>query len=188
MKKKCVYLILVSVMMTVLAGCGGAAGKSEIAVASSVELLNSVWEKFEEGEKFPAMGGSFDAPVDNAAGAFNIEDTENLSYMLYVPADQASNIDEAASLMHAMNANTFTGAAFHLADGADAKAFLAALEENILNTQWMCGIPDEMAIYTINDVYVISVFGNEDIMDEFEENLVEIYGSGAVLYVEKDIA
>ena len=41
-------------------------------------------------------------------------------YMLYIPAENVSMIDEAASLIHAMNANTFTGAAFHLTDAGNA--------------------------------------------------------------------
>lgn len=190
MKNKCKIIIslIITMLAIALVGCGKSTTENEMPISSCVELLNSVWETFEEEKKFPAMGGSFDASVDNAAGAFDIEDTENLTYMLHVPENSISDIDEAASLIHAMNANTFTGAAFHLTEAADAEEFVTSLKENILNARWMCGIPDKMMIYTINGEYVVAVFGNTDAVETFKTKLVEIYGEGAVLVTEENIA
>lgn len=177
-------------MLFALTGCGKkeTGNEGQVAVADSAELLNKVWDEFGEDERFSAMGGDFSNPVDNAAGIFNIEDTDNLTYMLYVPAQSIAMIDEAASLIHAMNTNTFTGAAFHLTDSDDANAFVTGLKTNIQNTQWMCGFPDEMAIYVVNGEYVVSAFGNAEIMDNFKTKLVQVYGEGAVLKVEEKIA
>ena len=199
MKKKLVLLLTAALLVLTVAGCGGkdagngAAGnegttsegtensdaedaKATVEVADSAEVLNKVWETFAEDQKFAAMGGDFTTPVDGAAGLFNIEDVENLTYMLYIPADNVAMIDEAASLLHAMNANTFTGAAFHVTDAENTDALVSALKENILNTQWMCGFPDKLMICTVNGEYVVSVFGNADIMDNFKTKLTEVYG------------
>ncbi|MBQ3037420.1 MAG: hypothetical protein IJD31_10905 [Lachnospiraceae bacterium] len=111
---------------------------SEDAVVSdnaSVDILTDVWNAFAEEEKFPAMGGDYTTMVDGAPGAFDITKTEDLAAMLYVPADLAGQIDEGASLLHGMNLNTFTGAALHLTDAANAESFTTALKENILGTQ-----------------------------------------------------
>ena len=160
----------------------------KVEVADSADVLNKVWDTFEETQKFAAMGGDFNTPVDNAAGIFNIEDTENLTYMLYLPAENVEMIDEAASLMHAMNANTFTGAAFHVTDAANAQVLISALKENILNTQWMCGFPDKLMIFTVNDEYVVSAFGNAEIMENFKTGLMEVYGDAAVFVLEETIS
>jgi len=191
MKKKLMCVVLAAVMVLGLIGCGKKETKEEAAVktpvASSDELLNKVWETFGDDRKFPAMGGDFSNPVDNAAGIFNIADTENLTYMLYIPAENVGMIDEAASLIHAMNTNTFTGAAFHLTDAANADTLVQALKNNITTTQWMCGFPDKLAIYTVNGEYVVSAFGNAEIMDNFKAKLTEVYGEGAVLEVEENL-
>lgn len=190
MKKTRMLLLVITMMAFVMIGCGKKESASEVKVevADSAELLNKVWEQFDENQKFAAMGGDFSNPVDGAAGMFNVADTENLTFMLYIPADNVSMIDEAASLIHAMNTNTFTGAAFHLADKTNADALVAALKDNIMNTQWMCGFPDELAIYIVNGEYVVSAFGNAEIMENFKTKLVEVYGEGAVLTVEEKIA
>lgn len=206
MKKKLVLLITAVMLVFTVAGCGGkdtgnagdntaaaenpAAGEAAtVEVTDSADVLNKVWDTFAEDQKFAAMGGDFTNPIDGAAGIFNIEDTENLTYMLYIPADNVAMIDEAASLLHAMNTNTFTGAAFHLTDAANAQALTDALKSNILSTQWMCGFPDKMVIATVNDgEYVVSAFGNAEIMDNFKAKLTEVYGDAAVIVVEENIA
>ena len=192
MKKKLMCVVLAATMVFSLMGCGNKEAKEDAVeiktpVESSDALLNKVWDTFSDDQKFPAMGGDFSNPVDNAAGIFNIADTETLTYMLYIPADNVAMIDEAASLIHAMNTNTFTGAAFHLTDAANADALVQALKDNITTTQWMCGFPDKLAIFTVNGEYVVSAFGNAEIMDNFKTKLAEVYGEGAVLVVEEDL-
>lgn len=164
---------------------------SEDAVVSdnaSVAILTDVWNAFAEEEKFPAMGGDYTTMVDGAPGAFDITKTEDLTAMLYVPADLAGQIDEGASLLHGMNLNTFTGAALHLTDAANAESFTTALKENILGTQWMCGFPDTLVIYTVNEEYVVYAFGNVDAIATFKAKVAEVYGDNAVLVAEENLA
>lgn len=164
---------------------------SEDAVVSdnaSVAILTDVWNAFAEEEKFPAMGGDYTTMVDGAPGAFDITKTEDLAAMLYVPADLAGQIDEGASLLHGMNLNTFTGAALHLTDAANAESFTNALKENILGTQWMCGFPDTLVIYTVNEEYVVYAFGNVDAIATFKAKVAEVYGDNAVLVAEENLA
>lgn len=213
MKKKLVLLLTAAMLVLSVTACGGktedgtnnAAGNevaegtenndttqenaaATVEVADSADVLNKVWDTFAEDQKFAAMGGDFNTPVDGAAGLFNIEDVENLTFMLYIPADNVAMIDEAASLMHAMNANTFTGGAFHLTDAANAEALTTALKDNIMNAQWMCGFPDKLMIFTVNGEYVVSAFGNAEIMENFKNGLMEVYGEAAELVVEENIA
>ena len=96
-------------------------------------------------------------------------------------------MDEAASLIHMMNANTFTGAAFHLENGDDVDVFVESLKENIMGTQWMCGFPDTLNIFVVNGEYVVSAFGNADIMENFKTKLNEVFGDSAVIVVEESL-
>lgn len=154
----------------------------------SVVILTDIWNAFAEEEKFPAMGGDYITMVDGAPGAFDITKTEDLAAMLYVPADLADDIDEGASLLHGMNLNTFTGAALHLKDASNAESFTTSLKENILGTQWMCGFPDTLVIYTVNDEYVVYAFGNVDAIASFKNKVAEVYGENAVLIAEENLA
>ena len=195
MKKILVALLLVT-MSVALFGCGkddvqapAENNSAEVVVdTDSLTILTDVWNAFGEEEKFPAMGGDYTTMVDGATGAFDITKTEDLAAMLYVPADLADDIDEGASLLHGMNLNTFTGAALHLTDATNADAFTSALKENILGTQWMCGFPDTLVIYTVHGEYVVYAFGNVDAINSFKTHVTELYGENAVLVAEENLA
>ena len=90
----------------------------------ALELLTKVWASYTDDEKFPAAGGDYDNSVDDAAGAVNIANAENLSYLFTFPASDAVKLDGAASLMHMMNGNTFTCGAFHAANAEDVSSIV----------------------------------------------------------------
>lgn len=196
MKKLLIALLMVT-MSVALFGCGKddtqtpADSSSEETVVMETDcltIMTDVWNAFAEEEKFPAMGGDYTTMIDGAPGAFDITKTEDLAALLYVPADLADDIDEGASLLHGMNLNTFTGAALHLTDASNAESFTTALKENILGTQWMCGFPDTLVIYTVNGEYVVYAFGNVDAINSFKTNVAEVFGGNAVLVAEENLA
>ena len=55
----------------------------------ALDLLNKIWASYKDEEKFPAAGGDYDNSVDDAAGAVNIANADNLSYLLTFPANDA---------------------------------------------------------------------------------------------------
>ncbi len=164
----------------------GAADETTGAPAASngaSEVLSNVWNLYDEADKFFAIGGDMSAPVDNAPGVYSLED-ENLTFQLLIPAEQVANVDEAASLIHAMNTNTFTGSVFHLVDGADVDAFTAAMQEAVQNNQWMCGFPEKLIIAVVDGEYVLTVFGLGDAVNPFETKLAEAYPDAVIAYNE----
>ena len=187
--KKFMTIVCAIVMALTCVACGTAkdngatGGTQKEEIASCEDLLNQVWNTFGEDEKFAAMGGDMNHAVDGAAGNFDLADTENMTYMLYIPEDRIAQIDEAASLIHMMNANTFTGAAFHVTNADDVDDFVSAMKDQIMNTQWMCGFPDTLNIFTVNGEYVVSAFGNAEIMENFKTKLIEVFGDSAVVVV-----
>ena len=178
--KKLISAILALTLVLGLTACGGNAAQETETVpaqqlpASALEILENVWADYSDDEKFPVMGGSMAAPVDGAPGNFDLAD-ENLPYLLLVPQEQMANITEAASVIHAMNTNTFTCAAFKLADGVTAADFGAAMKDAVLNNRWMCGFPDRVLIRAFGDSYVVMAFGVNDAMNPFETHLTAVY-------------
>lgn len=154
---------------------------SESISSPETDLLNSIYTSFAEDQKFPIGGGDSANLVMDAPGAFDITNVEELESSLGFPSAQAANIDGAASMIHMMNANTFTGAAYHLTDGADADAFAEAVKETVLAKQWICGMPDTLVILSA-DGYIITAYGNAELIENFKTTaLSAVSGSEVIL-------
>ena len=148
---------------------------STVTISAPVDVLNAIWAKYTDDFKFFAMGGDFSNLVDNAPGAYSLEDKDSLAAQLICKGEAANAVAEAASLIHAMNANTFTGAAYKLTEGADMDAFLTAIKADIQGNQWICGFPEKLLTAKISDNYVVVAFGNGELIETFKTNLVSAY-------------
>ena len=148
--------------------------KPAVSTESARAILASVWSSYSEEEKFPAADEPFS--VDAA-------DTDTLSYQLTFPADDASLIDDAAVLMHMMNMNTFTCGAFHASDAKDISRLTDDLRAAVQGKHWMCGFPEKLVIATVGQ-YVISMYGNEELINTFRDKLLASYSAAAVVYDE----
>ncbi len=148
-------------------------------------LLNTVWASYEDSEKFSAAGGDYSEEnmTMDAPGKFGIEDKETLDSVLGIPASAAELTDDAASLVHMMNANTFTCGAFHAANEGDVQTIADQIKENILVRQWMCGFPDKIIVMTV-DSYVISAFGSAELIDTFQAKVTAAFDSAQLVYDE----
>ena len=148
---------------------------------TSLEILENVWGAYGEDEKFPVIGGNIENYVDGAPGEYSMDYAENMTYNLLIPADQIANVTEVASMTHAMNANNFTCGVFHLAAGVSTADFAAAMEDAVMNNQWMCGFPETLLIKDIAGEYVLVAFGVNDAMTPFEKNLTAAYPAAETL-------
>ncbi len=137
-------------------------------------ILNTVWATYDESEMFPPMGGDYENMVMDGPGACGLSDAEALDALFGIPAASLGSVSAAASLMHGMNANTFTSACYELRSGVDAEAFAGELKDNILARQWMCGFPETLVIIEVEGC-VISAFGNDDIIQLFKDKLDASY-------------
>ena len=192
--KKIFALLLAAVMVLSMVACGEnkpTKSTPETTVPpttepapvaeSALEILETVWAQFGEDEKFFVMGGDFDNMVDGAPG--KATNTDFFSGNLLVPADQIANITDAAAMTHGMNANTFTGAAYAV---ADAKAFATAMQTAIQGNQWICGFPEKLLIAEVGG-YVVVVFGHGDAVNPFQTKLTAAYPTTQIL-VDEPIA
>ena len=149
----------------------------------ALSLLTSVWSTYSEDDKFPAAGGDAEHSVDGAPGSFDASNADSLSYLLTFPADDASLIDSAASLVHMMNLNTFTCGAFHVADANNVTRLADDLRTTIQDKRWMCGFPDKLVIVTVGQS-VFSVYGNEELVNTFRDKLLASYSAATAVYDE----
>ena len=173
--KRTLSLMLALVMAVSLMACGKKDdGKNNAdAPADSLALLTKVWDSYTDDEKFPAAGCDYSEAnsKEDAPGVYDLTDRAAVDSALGLP--ETAKVDQAASLVHMMNQNTFTAAAYHCTDDADALA--TALRDNIQQRQWMCGFPDKVAVAVVGE-YVVSVFGAEDLVNTFMSHLNGIFG------------
>ena len=188
--KKILALLLAAVMVLSLAACtdkgseGGATSPSGAQTnqpKSALEILEKVWSKCSTDEKFPATGGSEKHMEEDKPGKFDVSDAEALDFELGFPKAQASEIDDAASLMHMLNQNNFSCGVYHVKDSGNAEALAGKIKENILARQWLCGIPEKLVILTVGD-YIVSVFGAGELTDTFVAKLSAEYSSAKQLF------
>lgn len=189
--KKLLALILAGLMIFSFASCAkNDAGKNDVENAGSsdkeeaklegveapVDILEAIWATYDaETEKFFAAGGDMENMVDNAPGAYNLANKEAAVAELVLNDTTIAMVDEAARLVHAMNANNFTAAAYHIAEGSTAKAFLDGMKDAIKNNQWICGFPEKLLVAELSEEYVVVVYGAGDLVETFKTKLTAKY-------------
>lgn len=113
--KKMITFILGAAMAISLVGCsgnngssnhGGSGDGSTSSYSSAVEVLETVYGVYSEDQKFPIGGGDSEHMTTDAPGAFDVSKTEELTSTLSLPESETTHIDDAASMIHMMNANT----------------------------------------------------------------------------------
>ena len=102
-------LALAAVLLLSFAACAKQNGENGTTTPSdaskgqpqnALEILEKVWSKYSTDEKFPAAGGSEKHMKEDKPGKFDVSDAEALDFELGFPKANASEIDDAASLMH----------------------------------------------------------------------------------------
>ena len=182
-----VAVALVVAIGVIAVGCGNGAAKMEFT--DTADVINKVVDTYTEENKFFAVGGDINTPVDGKAGLMNLADTEVVNSMLHTNDELLADVDEVASFVHAMNANTFTSGAFKLKSAGDAESFAASLKESVLATQWMCGFPEKIVIVNVNGGdYVVYAIGNGEAIDYFKTQLTTVMGESAVIVTEEAVA
>lgn len=183
--KKIVSLVLAALLVLSLAACGdknnAGDGDKPAKPTSALNILETVWNTYGEDEKFAVAGGDFSEANarEDAPGVFDLKDRALVDSELGLPETAA--VDEAASLVHMMNANTFTAAAYHAT--GDTAELAQQLRDNIMQRQWMCGFPDKLVIFTY-DQYVVSLYGDEELVNTFRDKFTATYSDSTIAYDE----
>ena len=183
--------ILLTLMTLLAAGCGSNK-PSEMpdesqtpAFESAVDLYTQIWDTLGEDRQFPAAGGDAEHEAEAPAKfALTKENKETFEYLLHVTDDLYDMLDDdAATLQHMMNTNTFSSAAVKLKDPSAAEAFAEAYKTAVQEQQWMCGFPDKMVIAKVSGC-IVSVYGAEDLVNTFRDKLTAAYENAEIVYDE----
>lgn len=194
--KKFIACLLVLLTLVSLGACGvkepteastEAPTEAPVVVSDPLTLMNTVWDQVPEDDKFPVIGGDYSEENMNESGPgnYSLDDPAVIETYFGLPEASVAMVDQAASLMHMMNTNSFTAAAFHVAKPEDVSTVVADIQNNLANRHWMCGFPDKLVIVTLGD-YVVSFFGLNENVDAFKAGLLSAYSS-AVVAVEDNI-
>lgn len=188
--KKLISVLLILVMtLGIFAGCADQTNtnsgtktnnnKENVEITPLSILANTLALYTAEDVKFNV---SLDMGIDME------ENAESLSWLVYVPEDQLENVTAAATMIHSMNVNSFTGAAIQLKEEVDAEAFATTLKDAILGTQWMCGFPEKLIVATVGENFVVVVFGLDNdeapLLTTFQTHLEEAYHDTTILFTE----
>lgn len=187
--KKLLALLLAAVMALSVVACGSTNNEESgeaVAIKDALEVLTTVWGTYEETELFPVAGGDAENVSWEGPAKFNVAATEELEATYGVTADLAANVDDAATMMHAMMMNNFALGAYHLTDAAKMDEFTNTLKTNLLEKQWLCGQPEKVIVITLGE-YVIAGYGLADLIDTFEAKLTAAYPAATVV-CEENIA
>lgn len=204
--KKLITLLLVLTMVLSMAACAGKtpntdSGEKETTETtentapqtSAVEILSNIWALYPAEEQFPVSGGNMEYHFEqmekdenymppNAPGVYDMAYAENLPYLLYIPEAEMANVEEAATMIHAMLANNFSSGVVHVKAGTDVNAMATAIKDNLAQTQWICGTPDQMLVAVVAGEYVLIAFGINDAMNPFVTRVGEAYPDANVIY------
>lgn len=209
--KKLAVLLLVGVMAFSSVACGnsGDAGKNtqqnsettnngaeqNVEIADANDILTKVWAEYNakagDDVKFPIGGGNVETMVMDAPAKFDVtlegaEDT--LVYSYCIPAESIAMTDDIATMIHMMNANTFSAASYHITEVTNVQTVIDSIKNATLNNRWMCGFPEKLIIVTVGDDYVVSAFGNGQLIETFKTAITTVYGDAAVVTVEEALA
>lgn len=205
--KRLTVLFFMVMMIFMLAGCGSGNGSSQSGMGENPEeseenqygeseeskygealdVLSAIRQSYKEEDMFAIYGGNQENAVMDAPGKFDISKTEEMKVNLGLPEELWDDIEDAASMIHMMNANTFTGAVYHLKDGTDSNDFEDAVKTNIMATQWICGQPDTLVIIEVKGNYIITAYGEAGIMETFKNNALSAL-DGSQVVIEEPIS
>ena len=130
---------------------------------------------FSEDETTVKMGEAGKTPLD-------VEDAVNTFKMVSLISEETfAKIDDAAVFHHSMNMNTFAASSMKVANAADVESVANSLKNSVGgNEVWDCGFPERYLIITV-DAYVISVYGNADMVNAMKTAVTETYANAVVV-------
>ena len=184
MKKWMAILMALSMMMS-LASCGEKKetdNSKESEFKAATEVLDKVFKSYKESEAFPISGGDTDNMKEEKAGVFDLSKTEELDFLFGIPSEELKNVEEAATVAHSYNGNTFSCIAFKMKKDADKNTFADNIKAHILKKEWICGMPETLLIVDVDSDYFISCFGVDSMIKTFKTHVEEeLKGSKIIL-------
>lgn len=208
--KRLTALLLAGVLALGCAACGstnnggennkpgtesGSDSEAKVEIKEANEILTKAWDEYKAGVsedlQFPIAGGNVENQIMDKPAKFDltIEYAQDALVSSYcIPADTIAKTDDIATMMNMMMANNFSAAAYHVTNAADVETVVSSIKEATMNNQWMCGFPEKLILVTVGEDYVVSAYGNGQVIDAFKTAITTVYGDAAVVSVEENLA
>lgn len=147
-------------------------------------ILERIWAEYDAQERFASYGGTVEQAVSDAPGPLDVKNAEELTARYLIPQELHAQMQEAASLVHMMNSNIFTGVTVRLSEGVDGKTFAQSWRNVIQKNRWICGQPDRLLMVALRDGHLLMAFGSGEAVALFRSKLAAAYTDVDILYEE----
>lgn len=135
---------------------------------SALDLFTEIWNSIPEDKRPMAFGGDYNEEnqVENAPGKHEIGDGTELDSGFGFPTDLADKVSEAAAVRHMLNVNSLSAAMYYIEDAnTDVIPDLAqGIRDSLMNRSYMCGWPEVLVVMKVGSNYVLSAYGNSDLV------------------------
>ena len=158
------------------------------STTETTRILSAVWDSYGQEERFAAYGGTVEHSVADAPGALDMAAIDELTNAYLMPVERLEEVAEAASLVHMMNSNIFTGVVLQLKPTGQLRAFADDWRGVIRENRWICGQPDRLLMLAVDETHLLMAFGSNEAMDTFRTKTAAIYGQSKTLYDEPIVA
>lgn len=186
--KKIIAITLALTLLFAFAACGGSKTPTDAntqsdateAYTNATEVLVSVYDAIAEDKKFGVVGGDENNQSFEAPAKYDVAKADELVSNFALAETQKENIEDAATALHSMMANHFSGAAYILKADADAKAFADDFSAGLTGRQWMCGLPEKYVVISAGNC-VLTAFGLADNIESFKTAATTALANAEVL-------
>ena len=193
--KKWITIILALSIMCTFGACGiGTAGKPDgeeipvteteepIIIGDANEILEKTWSQYNmDASKdfhFGIIGGHVESNIVGWPAKFDMElesSQDALAEAYALDADTVALTDDIATMMHLMRAHYFAASAVHVTDAANTQTVVDGIRSSLDAMNWMGDVPEAYLIVTVNEDYVVTVYGNEQVIELFRRAIVKAY-------------
>lgn len=160
MKKFIAFALVLTMVMSLFAGCGAAEtpateAPTEASKPALEGTLEEILNKIVEKQPVEFMGGvmSVDVADTSEDGLWAVK--------YYTGLDSAENITEAAFFEPMMGSIAYSMVTVRVAEGADAKAVAESMKAGIDTRKWICVEADDLMVAGYGDVVMLIMVGSD---------------------------
>ena len=159
----------------------------KIEIVDAADILVKTWNTYKTGERFEIMGGHFSSVLIGLHAKYDLTQSTDLVQMYCFPENQLAIVDDAATMIDFYNAARFTAGAYHVTDANQMQSMAEDIKKQVLENTWHGEKPEKLYVIKIEDQYVISVYGHENLVDVFKLKLESVYPKMTEVVVEEKL-
>ena len=204
--KKWLILIIVGILACSGIGCGTSGVGSEhtgttqgtesvietesefhIEILDAEDILLKTWTAYKSEERFEIMGGHFSSALIGLPAKYDLEQSVDLVQMYCFPEKYLSVVDDVATMVDLFNAARFSVSVYHVTDVETMQSVAEDTKTQVRENEWHGEKPEKLFIINIDDQYVVSVYGREQLVNEFKQKLESVYKKMTEVMVEEKL-